>query len=107
MSNSNVTNKKLFCETSVTTTHFLKSCVKVPKSILIDPSYEIDKPKDEDIKKFKTKEQSAFKRGVMNFEDYNYKTYNKHILVDPKKKSTIDQSIIDHSKKFNKEAIQR
>ena len=27
---------------------------------------------------------SLFQRGIMNFEDYNYNLFNKHILVDNK-----------------------
>ena len=28
--------------------------------------------------------KNIFRRGAMNFEDYNYENYNKHILIDPK-----------------------
>ena len=33
----------------------------------------------------KSKSQKVFKRGVMNFEDFNYDSYNEFILIDKTK----------------------
>jgi hypothetical protein len=68
----------LFSDTVVTTTHFLKKCIKVPK---IEPTT------DSQAKRARVAVErqriEPFKRGAMAFEDYNYEQYNKYILIDP------------------------
>lgn len=54
-----------------------------------------DNPNGLSIQKYKTIEiqlkEEAFKRGVMNFEDFNYETYNKYIFhLDPDDPSNFD-----------------
>lgn len=91
-------SKKLFAETQVTTTHFLKSCVKVPKMSLQQHQLQQARTSKE-LKEQSKQTQNVFKRGIMNFEDYNYDMYNKHILVDPNKvdKTPRAQSITESS----------
>ncbi len=54
--------KKVFADSCVQTAHLLKKCVQV---------------QDNDSHK-----NTSFKRGVMQFEDYNYASFNSHILVE-------------------------
>lgn len=71
----------------ITTTHFLKKCIKVPK-IHIRTLYDESStgvPVKEAKLLIDRQEKNVFKRGVMNFEDYNYDCYNKYILIDPNK----------------------
>jgi len=65
--------RKLFADTMVLTTHFLKKCVLVPfkhtkaaKAGTESKGY-LDNP---------------FKRGCMKFEDYNYSIINPYILIE-------------------------
>ena len=67
----------------VTTTHFLKNCIKVPKVLLLSPTEPQGVSAIEYNKILERQKIEAFKRGVMMFEDYNYDMYNKYILVDP------------------------
>lgn len=65
--------RKLFVDTVVTTTHFLKKCVKVPKideMPLDDPT--LGYTKKEKARILEEQARRAFQRGAMNFEDYNY-----------------------------------
>jgi len=43
---------------------------------------------EDDDKVHDENRRNIFKRGVMLFEDFNYKMYNKYILKDPTKSST-------------------
>ena len=81
--------RKLYADTAVTTTFFLKKCVQVPKVYVqgIDDD-DYDKQlvtESEAHRKAQENKGNIFKRGVMHFEDFNYKTYNKFILKDPTK----------------------
>ena len=79
--------RHLFADTVITTTHFLKKCIKVPKvqirALYDEPTVGVT------VKEAKVlidrQYKNVFKRGVMNFEDYNYDCYNKYILIDPNK----------------------
>ena len=78
----------MFSETQVTTTHMLKNFIKVPKGIKSDiekVEEEESSFSDEDTEEDKSPNRRArgvsaddnvFQRGVMNFEDYNYDSYN-------------------------------
>lgn len=75
--------RKFFSDTIITTTHLLKKCIKVPKLALksdFEPDGITDKQYEELIRRRKIE---PFKRGVMNFDDYNYSMYNKFLLIDP------------------------
>lgn len=60
--------KKLFGDTVVQTTHMLKKCVLIPGTEI----------KKQDVA------NRTFKRGVMQFEDFNYSSFNSYILVEGK-----------------------
>lgn len=62
---------KLFIFTNIMTTKFLKTCIRVPKST-----------SQEDSSQNGRANTSIFQRGIMNFEDYNYRLFNPHILLD-------------------------
>lgn len=62
--------KKLHVDTMVSTTHFLKKSIMVPLKTLDNGTHE--EPKNTD---------HPFMRGIMQFDDYNYRRYNQHILV--------------------------
>ena len=66
--------RKLHAETVATTTHFLKKCVIVP-----------NKPNEQEDK---TNKANPFKRGSMQFDDFNYEQYNPYILVEEDKAKT-------------------
>ena len=62
----------------------MKNCIKIPKLYKKTGSDDSDDEalsesvyvkKNDDFKK------DVFKRGAMNFEDYNYEPYNKYILI--------------------------
>ena len=76
----------LFSDTAVTTTHFLKKCIKVRK---FDPDdHEGADEDDIEMLEYEQKEEQKknnFKRGAMMFEDYNYNMFNKYVLVNPNK----------------------
>lgn len=52
--------KKYFSDTLVQTTHLLKKCVLQPRKVL----------------KKEAEAKSSFKRGAMEFEDFNYTMFN-------------------------------
>mmetsp|Transcript_34166 Transcript_34166/g.52438 ORF Transcript_34166/g.52438 Transcript_34166/m.52438 type:complete len:180 (+) Transcript_34166:450-989(+) len=74
--------RKLFSDSAVTTTHFLKKCAKVRKVL----GTEDDLPRgisEAEAKIIAEKQKTdVFQRGAMCFEDYNYDMYNKYILID-------------------------
>lgn len=55
----------MFSDTHVSTAHMLKKCVIVPSKSLK-----------------KGRANSSFKRGAMQFEDFNYDVFNPYILID-------------------------
>lgn len=78
---------------NIMTSHFLKTCVIVPKVAgsdirtvdlnSDDPDYEHKLNLVKKGQAIKHRQNtSLFQRGIMNFEDYNYNLFNKHILVD-------------------------
>ena len=72
----------MFQDTQVTSTAFLKKCVRVPKiETKAGGNYE-GLTEEEHRKAKEAFAREAFKRGSMNFEDYNYRQSNKYILVD-------------------------
>ena len=75
--------RKFFSDTAITTTHFLKKCIKVPKITIKDAVNDdgVTPARAEEIQL--RQEVEPFKRGSMNFDDYNYKQYNKFLLIDP------------------------
>lgn len=81
--------RKLFSDTLVTTTHFLKECIKIPKiedgEIFSVYNTNAKYTPQEIARMEKDQQVRAFQRGAMNFEDYNYDQYNQYILVDPNK----------------------
>lgn len=57
--------KKMHIDSMISTTHFFKKAVMIPTQT-----------------KLSARSQSlAFTRGIMNFDDYNYAAYNKHVLL--------------------------
>ena len=86
--------RTLFGDTVVTTTHFLKKCVKVPK--LFPQSVAQPQglsPEKYDEMSYRQRIE-PFKRGSMTFDDYNYDLYNKYILIDPNRGED-DQEEVD------------
>lgn len=95
--------RKLFADSSIVTTTFLKKCVAVPKYDPDDLEEErqplvIDKRTIMSMSKTGVQQpptldeyedmqleyrRNKFKRGGMTFEDYNYQALNKYILIDP------------------------
>lgn len=67
--------KKSFADTVVQTTHMLKKCVVVPR----------EEMKNEQLA------FSSFKRGVMQFEDYNYALFNPYILIETREDEQPDK----------------
>lgn len=63
--------KKLHADTVVNTTHFIKKSVMVPL-----------KMDDEGNQTEPANTLHPFMRGIMNFDDYNYRQYNSYILVE-------------------------
>ena len=59
--------RKLNADTVVTTTHFLKKCVLVPARMSDEEQGII--------------QHNPFKRGAMQFDDFNYDLHNPYILV--------------------------
>jgi hypothetical protein len=81
--------RKLFAETNVATTQFLKTCVKVPKVDVVDElasDYGEKKAKEQD--QYYRQYNNFFQRGAMLFEDYNYQRFNEHILVNKDRDSS-------------------
>jgi hypothetical protein len=79
----------------VTTVQFLKTCAKVEK---VKHSNGAPRKGYTEQAAAQLEEHNAnniFRRGVMNFEDYNYENYNRHILVDPKTPFPEDEGIIE------------
>ena len=66
--------RKLHAETVATTTHFLKKCVIVPNK--------------HNEHEERTNKANPFKRGSMQFDDFNYEQYNPYILVEEDKAKT-------------------
>jgi hypothetical protein len=65
------TFKKLHVDTIVNTAHFIKKSIMVPLKI------------DDDGNQLEPNNTShAFMRGIMNFDDYNYRLYNRYVLVE-------------------------
>ena len=63
--------RKLYADTVVQTTHFIKKSVMVP--------LEYD---DEGIIQENENINHPFMRGIMNFDDYNYQVFNPYILLE-------------------------
>lgn len=68
-------SKKVFADTHIQTAHMLKKCVIVPVKLL----------------KKECVANSSFRRGVMEFEDFNYAVYNPHILIEEREGAILDQ----------------
>jgi hypothetical protein len=60
-------HKKAFSETAVQTTHLLKKCIVQPVKDIYDQT-----------------QNTSFKRGVLQFDDFNYNMYNPYILIEKK-----------------------
>lgn len=66
----------------MTTTHFLKKCIKVRKyDEIIDGNTKDGLTKVQILQKYKDYEMNKFQRGAMMFEDFNYHQFNKYILL--------------------------
>ncbi len=63
--------KKLHADTLVNTTHFIKKAVMVP--IEIDEDGVTQEPENKD---------HPFMRGIMTFDDFNYKMFNDYVLIE-------------------------
>ena len=77
--------KKIHADTRITSTHFLKECSKVPKiamekeTIHTKSDYQLML----DARQMKAmQKRNLFQRGAMAFDDFNYESYNEHILID-------------------------
>ena len=75
--------RKVFSDTQVTTTTFLKKCVRVLKLEEKTPMNPLGLAPEVFNEKKEQQENEIFKRGAMSFEDFNYGSVNKYILVDP------------------------
>ena len=83
--------KKTSADTLIRTTHFIKKSVMVP--ITMTSSDELQQPK---------KIMQPFMRGIMTFDDYNYKSLNEYVLIeepsDPnKRKIDVEERMEDRS----------
>ena len=85
-------NRKLFADSSVTTTHFLNKLSKVPR--LDETMLKPNKSNEDELAKAAIKQKiNSFQRGSMNFDDYNYDLYNKYILIDPERDENDDKKV--------------
>lgn len=76
--------KKLFIDSLITTTSFLKNCIKVPKREIRSEAFPDGITVQAFMKEMEIYKKIAFKRGSMLFEDFNYEQFNKYIiLIDP------------------------
>ena len=64
--------RKLHVDTTINTTHFIKKAVMVP--------LDFDEKGNEKINE--THQEHPFMRGIMNFDDYNYKSFNDYVLLE-------------------------
>jgi hypothetical protein len=64
--------RKLHADTTINTTHFIKKAVMVP--------FEIDEKGNEKVNE--THQEHPFMRGIMNFDDYNYKSFNDYVFLE-------------------------
>lgn len=83
--------KKTSADTHVRTTHFIKKAVMVP--ISLNKSMELIEPKNT---------MQPFMRGIMTFDDYNYKNLNEYVLIEEpndflKRKKELDSRMDDVS----------
>ena len=62
--------RKLYADTVIQTTHFLKKSIMIPI-----------KTDDEGHSSDHQNHYHPFMRGVMEFDDYNYKLYNPYVLL--------------------------
>ena len=70
--------KKLHVDTVVNTTHFIKKSVMVP--YVVDDDGQIHASENS---------KNPFCRGIMEFDDFNYKQFNDFVLIeDPKGTNT-------------------
>lgn len=60
----------------------MKRCVAGKKISTPDEENEDEKPAHDN----QNKKSNPFSRGVMQFEDYNYRMFNPYILVDKEQK---------------------
>ena len=94
-------DKKVFADTIVQTSTFLKRCVRVKKLIPKDSDYS---PKGS-LEKFERKHQQnkrqnkkdVFLRGAMMFDDYNYSQHNKYVLKDGKMDDDEESDLMDNN----------
>lgn len=63
--------KKVNADTLINTTHFFK------KSVMVPVNYD-----DEGTEIVPPNANHPFMRGIMNFDDYNYQSYNRYILTE-------------------------
>ena len=63
--------RKLYADTVIQTTHFLKKSIMIPLKVDGDDAQTdvVSNP------------YHPFMRGVMEFDDYNYKLYNPYVLL--------------------------
>lgn len=83
-----VGSKKLFSDTTVNTTHFIKKSVMVPiKATLAGP----EMPENQN---------HPFMRGIMQFDDYNYSNYNDYVLLKEPEEAAKTAIINDRKRLF-------
>jgi hypothetical protein len=82
-------HKKLYGDTIVNTTHFIKKSVMVP--------LQTD---EEGIQVEPQNQEHPFMRGIMSFDDYNYKQYNQYVLIEEPYESARKRQIQQERKEF-------
>lgn len=75
--------RKLFPDTQIATTIFLKKCIKVKKYYMQGKDNESGLSAQAYKEKIAKQNEEAFQRGAMQFEDFNYENFNKYIFIDP------------------------
>lgn len=85
--------KKTSADTLIRTTHFIKKSVMVP--ITLTSKEDLQQPK---------RVMQPFMRGIMLFDDYNYKNLNEYVLIEEpidenKKKIDLEERLEDRSQK--------
>ena len=88
----------------MTTVQFLKTCAKVEKVKHSNGAPRKGYTEEIADQLEENNSKNIFRRGAMNFEDYNYENYNKHILVDPNTPFEEDEQEAEQAEDSNEEA---
>eukprot|EP00347_Sterkiella_histriomuscorum_P024062 403332433 len=93
--------RRLFQDTMVLTTHFLKRCVKIPRVKIKGQTQTENMDNSRILEQLEKMKVNPFKRGAMRFEDYNYGMYNDYILIDSQKGQQLQKQGYGKISKYN------